>query len=164
MCQVQPVPMIGVGFEDGSSYYLHWSSSTPGHGQLLAGITDPRNILGCLCSPRLPKYVICWAGRNGSLTNYKYSLNSSGLQEQQRISGLLIYPCCGAGCVDNSTFIKQNGQYDARGRPWYKLGKQRKRYTTSILRQSVVCVWAFLMLRCAGGLTCTRIFKLGTWF
>ena len=45
MCQVDPIPYLGVGFEDGSSYYLGWTGSTPGHGQQVAYITDTRNTL-----------------------------------------------------------------------------------------------------------------------
>ena len=83
MCQAFPITYIGVGFEDGSSYYLGWTGSTPGEGQLVAYITDERDTLGGLCSPRLPKHMICFAGiGGGGLKIYNFFLNSSGLQEQ----------------------------------------------------------------------------------
>ena len=127
---MSPITYIGVGFEDGTSYYLGWTSSTPGEGQLVAYITDERNTLGGLCSPHLPKHMICFTGiGGGGLKIYKFYLNSSGLQEQHWHLILHDLPMCvcGAGCIDNSTLIKPVGQFEARGRPWYKLGKERKR-------------------------------------
>ena len=107
MCQTSPVSYIGVGFEDGSSYYLGWTGSTPGEGQLVAYITDERNTLGGLCSVRLQplaadahlspsaasadahpslillKHMICFSGiGGGGLKIHNFFLNNAGLHEQ----------------------------------------------------------------------------------
>ena len=40
MCQANPVASIGAGFEDGSSYYVGWTSLEAGQGQMLVFIAD----------------------------------------------------------------------------------------------------------------------------
>ena len=61
------IPTIGVGFEDGSSYFIGWTGSIPGDGQLVAWITDVPNSLGM----------------GGGMDNFKAYLNNSGLPGQQ---------------------------------------------------------------------------------